>query len=311
MGGRPALASRPPAGNNPMGALILRTSWAHFVVFWVGVSALPALCCAQNEFNPKKHHRWARFDVGAWSRLREVAETFDEKSKLIGTSVTETTATLKSVDKESVTLLTNVTVEIAGRKFDSQPELVPKNFYGADNGNEVKVEEVGGGTVTIGDERIACRIRRVTVNGDSEKRVTTIYFNDAVAPYELRRETVSTDVENKTVNYETNVEVVAVNLPYKVLTEIDTVSFVKTEYTSPKKKTTTLEVYCPRVPGGLVAHWSTESDDTGQVVHRSVLQLADYGLAPVDEEPGQTGGAILPRRTGRIGSKPSSGIKRP
>ncbi len=289
----------------------MRTSWAHIVVCWVGLSALPALCSAQNEYDPKIHHRWARFDVGAWSRVREVAETFDEDSKLIGTSVTETTATLKSVDRESVTLNTNVTVEIAGRKFDSQPELVTKNFHGADNGDEVKIEDVGGGTVTIGDKRIACRIRRVTVNGSSEKRVTTIYFHDEIAPYELRRETVSTDLEKKTVNYETEVEVIAVNLPYKVLTEINTVSFVRTVYTSDNKKKTTLEVYCPRVPGGVVAHWSTEFDDEGRVVLRSILELADYGFTPPEEGPDRTGRAILPRRSGRIGSKPSPGIKRP
>jgi hypothetical protein len=243
--------------------------------------------------------------------LREVAETFNEEGKLVGVSTTETTTSLKSVDDESVTLETDVTIEIAGRKFDSQPELVKKSYHGADDGKTVKIEEVGAGNATIGGEQIPCRIRRITVNGGSDKRVTTIYFHDDIAPFELRRETVSTDVEKKTVNYETNVDVIAVALPYKVLTENHTVAFVSTVYTSPKKRKTTLEVYCPRVPGGMVAHWSTEFDENDRVVRRSVLELADYGFTAPEEDTARTGRILLPRRAARIGSKPAPGVKRP
>jgi hypothetical protein len=283
----------------------LRISSAHFIVCLIGLQVFPALCSGQAKFDPKKHDRWARFDVGAWSRLREVAESFDEEGKLVQISTTETTTRLAAADDQSVTLETNVTVEIAGRRFDAQPELVKKNFLGADEGKTVKVEEVGEGQVTIGEEQIPCRIRRLTVNGGSDTQVTTIYFNDEIAPYELRRETDSTDVATKAVKYQTNVTVIAMNLPFNVLTEIQTVAFIRTLHTAPNKKKMTVEVHCPRVPGGVVGHWSTETDDKGRVVYRSILELADYGYtSPVEETDTPTGRVLLPRRSGRIGSKP-------
>jgi hypothetical protein len=281
------------------------------LVCLVGFGGWPAFCHGQAKFDPQKHHRWARYDVGAWSRVRELAETFDEQGKLVGISTTETTTTLKAVDDQSVTLETNVTVEIAGRRFDSQPELVRKDFHGADDGKTAQIEEVGGGDVTIGAQQIPCRIHRLTINGDSEKRVTTIYFNDEIEPYELRRETVSTNTEKKTTNYTTNVAAISLNLPYKVLTEIQTVAFVRTVYASPKKNKTTVEVFCPRVPGGVVAHWSTEFDDEGRVLLRSILELADYGYTAPDADEASSGGALFPRRGSRIGSRPGPGVKRP
>lgn len=265
---------------------------------------------AQSKYEPRQHHRWARFNIGAWSRVQEEAETFDEQGKdVVSTSTTITTTTLKAVDAKSVTLETDVVVEIAGKVFNAQPQTVTKGIFGGDNGQTAKIENVGTGHVTISEERIPCQIRRVTVNGGSDKRVTTIYFSDKVAPYELRRETISTDAQEKTLNYQTTATVIATNLPYQLLANIGTVAFVKTVHTSPKGRTVTIEVHCPTVPGGVVAHSSTEFDDGGRVVHRSVLKLVDYGLTERVEEAPQTSAITYPRRPRRVGSTRSSGVK--
>jgi hypothetical protein len=247
-----------------------------------GIALVPSLCWAQTGYEPRKHDPWARFKPGAWQRVRAVAETFDEKGELLGRSTTETSTTLESVDARGVTLRTAVTVEIAGKRFDSPPRSVSKGFYGELNGETAKVADDGTGSVTIGEQRIPCQIRRVTIEDLSSsvpsKRVSTVYFTDHVVPYELRRETVCTDREEKKLNYRTDAAVTAISLPYKVLTEIQTVAFVRTVHTSPKGKTITVEVHCPRVPGGVVAHWSREMDEAGRIVRRSVLELVDYGI---------------------------------
>jgi hypothetical protein len=232
-----------------------------------------------------------------------VAETFDENGERAEISTTETTTTLESVDDRGVTLRTDVTLKIAGKQFDSPSRSVRKGFHGDVNGETAQVATDGTGHVTIGDQRFPCQIRRVTITGDSSKRVSTVYFSDRVAPFELRRETVCTDLEEKKLNYQTSGTVTAISLPYKVLTEIQTVAFVKTVHTSSKGKTITVEVHCSRVPGGVVAHWSKQLDESGRVVRRSVLELLDYGIAGRNTAPPRTGRIVSPRRARRIDAR--------
>lgn len=252
------------------------------IVFVTSVAMVPSLCLAQADYDPRVHDSWARFKPGAWQRVRAVAQTFDESGKPGPRSTTKTSTTLESVDARRVTLRTEASVEIAGKEFDSPPRIVKKGFYGEMNGETAKVTNEGTGSVTIGEQRVPCHIRQVTIEDHSEsipsKRVSTVYFSARVAPFELRRETVCTDREGKKLNYRTDAAVIAINLPFRVLTDIQTVSFVRTVHTSSKGKTITVEAHSPSVPGGVVAHWSREMDETGRVVRRSVLELVDYGI---------------------------------
>jgi hypothetical protein len=276
----------------------MRLLTALLIALSCGWAYSPAVGRAQATLEAGKTHRWARFAPGAWSFTRETTETFGEQGEDGPISMTETTTTLKAKNGRSVTLELGVTVEIAGKRFDRPPRTVQQGFYGEVNGQRAKVEPLGSEQVTISGKRIACQMFRVTVYGEGEpdKRVSTVYFQDRIAPYELRRETVSTDLEEKTLNHETNMEVVAVNLPYPALTEVQTVAFVKTVHKSSKGKIVTLEVHCPQVPGGLIAHWSKELDESGRLLSRSVLELLDYGLTQRDEGRPRNGRLLFPRR---------------
>jgi hypothetical protein len=261
---------------------VLRFYSALLTVLFAGVSMAPSLCLAQAGYEPRKHDSWARFKPGAWQRVRAVAQTFDETGKLEGGSSTVTTTTLESVNSRHVTLRLEVTINIGGKEFDSPPRRVRKGFNGEVNGETAKIADDGSGSVTIGEQRIPCQIRRATIEDHSEsapsKRVSTVYFSERVPPFEFRSETVCTDREGKKLIYRTDAAVIAFNLPYKVLTEIQTVAFVRTVHTSATGKTITVEVHSPEVPGGVVAHSSREMNGAGRVVRRSVLELVDYGI---------------------------------
>jgi hypothetical protein len=278
-------------------------------VLLLAAARAPLVCSGQSTYDPRQHHRWARFEPGAWSHVQEEAENFDEEGKHVGSSTTDTITKLEAVDGRTVTLQTNVTVEIASKRFNALPQKVVKGILGGENGQSAKIEDGGTGHVTISGQRIPCQIRRLTTNGGDDKRVTTIYFNDKIAPFELRRQTVSTDAEEKTLHHQTDATAIAVNLPYQVLSDIQTVAFVKTVHTSPKGRKVTIEVHCPRVPGGVVAHWSTEFDDSGRVVHRSVLRLVDYGLTEREEQPPEASAVSFPRRARRGGTSKGFGVK--
>jgi len=253
----------------------------------VGVVAfLWGQCCAlsgsaaQDGFVPQKHHAWARFEKGAWKRVRVVAETLDETGELVGTSTTETTTTLQAVSDKGVELLIESSVEIGSKRYDVQPRTVRLGFLGQVNGQTATVTDMGAGSVTISGKKIPCQTRRITIQGDSSKRISIVHFNDRVAPYELARETKSVDLEEETPKYQTEVRVLAVNMPHKVLADIMTAAFVKTIHTTPKGKTIALETHCPKIPGAVVAHSSKELDLAGRIISRSTLELVDYGLAP-------------------------------
>ena len=89
------------------------------------------------------------------------------------------------------------------------------------------------------------------------------------------------------------VEVVAVDMPEKVLTEVKSAAHVKTleTYRNGNGKVTlskvTLEVHCDSVPGGVVSHTSRQIDNEDKVT-RSTLELIDYEAimkAPDGKEP--------------------------
>lgn len=223
--------------------------------------------------------------MGSWKQVRVLTENLDDQGNVISTTTTDTTTTLLAVDKRSYTLRVQVTVEVAGKRFVAQPKTVKKGFDGEEDGQQVTLKKIGSGHVVVGGETIPSEVKQITVNGGGTKRVTTVYYSDRVAPYVLKRHTTATDLRSNSTRYWSRVDVLALAMPYKVLSQVKSVSFVRTVHQRPKGKTITLEVYSPDVPGGVVAHTSKETDETGRVIRRSTLELVDYGIANGERRP--------------------------
>ena len=124
----------------------------------------------------------------------------------------------------------------------------------------------------------------------------TVYYSDTVAPYILKRQSITTDRDGKNIVGQTNLDVVAGDLPWEILGEIKNVACVKTVQKHAKGSVTTLAMTCTEVPGGVVYHTSSEKDANGRLTRRSVLQLVSYGLQAEQERVGLFGrGKRLPR----------------
>ncbi len=234
---------------------------------------------------PREHHPWGRFGLGSWKQVRVLTETLDSSGNVVNTTTTETKTTLIDVDDQSYTLELEVTVEVAGKRFSAQPQIVRQGFNGQSDGYAVTYKSIGPGIVTIDGQRIPSEVRQITINGGDSKRVSTVYYSDQVDPYVLKRDTTSTDAAGQVTQFQTQVDVMAVNMPYKVLTEIKTASHVKTIHKREKGSTITLEVHCADVPGGVVSHSSKELDETGHLIRRSTLELIDYAGFDDAEDP--------------------------
>lgn len=228
---------------------------------------------------PREHHAWARFMPGSWSKVKKWTEELDDQGQVKSASTTETKSTLIAVDDSGCTLQVDVTVEVAGKRFNAQPREVRVGFDGSTNGVRTEFRKVGEASLDLGGKAIGCAIlETTTANGDT-RTVSRLHYSPTVPPFILRREIVTTGADGKLVLEQITMDAVALEMPQKVLTELLPAAHVRTVQKQPSSSTFTLEVICADVPGGVVAHTSKDMDPSGKLVRRSTLELLDYEVA--------------------------------
>ncbi|MCI0360778.1 MAG: hypothetical protein L0211_20055 [Planctomycetaceae bacterium] len=246
----------------------------------------PGLVAAQEPASLKQQHPWARFPLGSWKSVRVVSETLDAKGNVANIIRTETRTTLIAANHEGYSLRVESTVEVAGKRFASQPQIVKHGYYGETAGQPVTVKKLGDEEVYIDGRGVPSEVRQATFEADGIKRSTKIYYSSTVSPYQLRRET-TTDGLPVEQSIMTTVETVATGLPLRVLNEMQPASYIKTTRLSPQGTKVTLEAHCDKVPGGVVTHTSSDSDPSGLTTRRSTLELIDYAIGghPITADP--------------------------
>lgn len=250
-----------------------------------GASCVASLAAQEPPPPPWETHPWAKFGVGSWKQVRVYHESIDEVSQVRSTSVTSTRTTLVEVSDSGYVLQVEVDVEVAGKRFNSQPKLMRQGFNGEADGQTVEVQAMGPGELVIDGQKYPTELRKVVINGDEFKRVSVMHYNEQFPPHVLRRDTKATDASGTKPDFESTVEVLAIDMPRRVLNETKLVSDVKTTLRKSNGGTTvTLEVVCRDVPGGVTAHSTKELNPEGRVIARSTLELIDYQVVPLAEE---------------------------
>ncbi|MHC4179094.1 MAG: hypothetical protein ACYSWU_16395 [Planctomycetota bacterium] len=263
------------------------------LALWLTAGLHSGLGAAQATDVSKEHHPWGRFDPGAWRLVRGVKETFDESGLVTYTSFTDKRTTLLDVEQDGVTLQREVVHEVSGKRFSEETETFKEGFHGERISKGLTVKENGDGHVVIEGRKIACKVLKLESVGPASKTVTTIYYSTTVAPYVLKRQSVTTDLKGNNSRSETTINVVKLDMPCRVLAEIQNAAYVETVLKHPKGTTTTFAVTSRAVPGGVIWHASKEVDKSGRLIRRSLLELADYGL---ECQPERTGLFGRPRR---------------
>jgi hypothetical protein len=245
---------------------------------------------------PRKHDPWGRFEPGAWKLVRVVAETLDEKGLVVSTSTKDTTVILTAVGKDGVTLEVQTTVEVAGKRFDAEPQVVKLGFHGEILSKDLKVQPPVEGSVTLDGRKIPCRVYGLESAGSTSKTVAKVYYADSTPPYVLRRESLTTDPGGENTLSETSVEVEAREMPWKLLNHRKPATIIKSTQKHAKGTIITWEIASSEVPGGVFAHTSKELDQNGRVTRRSTLELVSFGMqCEEDDRPGTVGRRRRPR----------------
>jgi hypothetical protein len=227
------------------------------------------------EINP-----WGNFEPGAWKRIRVITENFNEQEAVASTIINDSKTTLYDLDGDSLTLETKSCVETAGKRRDSDPQMVKQGFHGEVLSPNLQVKESVAGQVEIDDKKISCQVLKLESTNGASKTATTIYYSATVVPHILKRESRTTDLEGKTTISETITSLVSLEMPYLIDGEIRVVAQQKTVQKSPKGMVITLAAFCPEIPGGIVSQSSKELDAAGRLVRRNVLELVGYGSEP-------------------------------
>jgi len=244
----------------------------------------PVDVLAQQKGLARRHHSWGRFAPGACKLVRIVTETLDEKGLVVGTKTEEMKTTLLRVDDKGVTLRVDLVVEVAGKRFEAEPQTVRRGFHSDLATENLKVKDLGPDHVTVEHRKIPCRIEQVEFTGTTGKTVTKTHYSDVVFPYVLRRSIVTTDSEGKQTLGRTTTEVATMNAGCRVLWEIEENAVqVKTVRKHPKGKITKSAFTVADVPGGVICHNAKEFDEKDRLIRRSSLQIIDYGLGPMYE----------------------------
>ena len=262
------------------------------------VSPLGAI--AQETGVTAKLHPWGLFDPGAWKIVRVVTETLNDQGLVVSTCTTNSKTTLMDIDDDGVTLEIQACLEVAGKRFEPEPQIVKQGFHGELLTPGLKQKPPTDGEVTIEGRKISCRVQRLECVIPNGKIATTLYYSTTAAPYILKRKSATTDPEVKDVFTETNVDVIAFNMPLTIRGERRNGIRMKTVRKNAKKGTvTTWADVLPEVPGGVVGNNSKELDETGRLVRRSTLELIDYGVEAERERTGPFSRRRPPRSRGK------------
>jgi hypothetical protein len=258
----------------------VRSPVSYSLMLWLLAILCPAVSPAQETGITRKHHPWGCFEMGAWRRVREVTQTFDNDETR--TNTTETKTTLQKLEADGAGLLVETVREVGGKRIDAGPQTIKQGWHGELAGQDVKVTHPDAGEVVIRALKIPCRIEQLDLAGPASKTTTKIYYSDTVEPFILKRESVETDLEGNTIG-ETTAEVVDVDVPCRILAIIRNTFLVKAVHTNAKGTTTTLAFTSTRVPGGVIRRTTKQCDATGRLIRQSSLELLDYGLGPEEE----------------------------
>lgn len=277
--------------------LALLAGWIVAASLWSS-SALAQETLATRDLNV-----WGRFAPGTWKQVRVVTDTLDPGGQVSGTTTTETKTTLVGADSRGLTLRIDVSVEVAGKRFEGQSQTIRYGYLGDDPTEPSEVKTIGAERLLIDGRQVPCQIRQirqVAADNADKTQVTRLFLSQDVEPFVLRRETTMLGDDGHTASDQsTTVEVIALDMPYKVLRDVKTAAFERTIQKSAKGTNITLDVTCVDVPGGIVARTSKEVDDQGRLVRRSMLELVDYHAVLDNNNNNDDGPSYLTRRQAR------------
>lgn len=243
---------------------------------------------------PAEHHRWARFEPGAWRTVRITTESFDAAGKLLGRSETTQTDTLIDVSDNHYGLETTNIVHVGGKQLRGAAQQTTRNFLADTVGKLVESTELPQANLKMAERLVPCQRLELVFEVAGQRRQETIFYSPDVSPYILRREIVATpqpesdsaeisvqpiatEVAPPTPLEQTTIAVVHVDVPVTVEDQLVPGCNATVHKQSGNHQTESLEVWSDIAPGGLISASSIERDANGRRVRWTSKELVEFG----------------------------------
>ncbi len=228
-----------------------------------------------------KSHGWGRFSPGAWRIARVTTDTLDKDGNVVSTIVKEEMVQLMAVRRKTVVLKIESIIEVGGRTLTAPVQMISLGVHGESVSRELAAQDLGEQDTVVGGRRVSCREHSFRVTDRGQQKEVRVLFSADVEPRILRRETVTKGPDQKQ-RYRKEVQVVSFEKPQKVLDRVVSASEVKTVLVNGKNSTVTIALHSPEIPGEVISSTSRESDGSGGVIRRSILEVVDYGYTEPD-----------------------------
>ena len=272
------------------------------LVCWTSLGGVAGSApAAEHDTILRQDHAWARFGKGSWRKVRIVTQSFDEQGNPTDSSITDNKTTVEEVTPERVTLKVEVTVEIAGQRSPSQPQIIKQGYAGETIGQTVSVKSLAPETITIDGQEVRCKTQQIEIQGGVTHEVSRISYSPEHFPAILRRESTMRDAAGTKTMQQATSEVKALGMARRVLNERvpKEAYLVRQEHKNDRGVTTTWSWHVPDVPGEIVDQCSKKVDTQGRLVRRTTLELVGYGTGPSDEDDSFRDGSRRARRARR------------
>jgi hypothetical protein len=241
----------------------------------------------------RRTHPWARFEPGAWRRLRVVTESFDAAGESSGVNASERIERLVAVDDETYTLEVENLAPLAGLPTPGAVEsrhLSLLTDRSADLGT-LTIEEAEPANISFGGSLggivVPCRTWRATTTGEGATEEEVLSVAVGSDPAVLRRTLTTTLGGAPGVGGARGATVTAnvsrLDLPALYAERLTRSWHLATTITHPSgSRTERAAVYSADAPGGLHSESAADFDASGRRTFWSVTDLVESGRTPVE-----------------------------
>lgn len=225
---------------------------------------------------PREHHRWARFEPGAWREVEVVTETFDESGQLANRSTTTQKEILDAVADGKYALRVQATVLHSGKQIAGDWKTRALEIATDSASPLSESRRLEDRVLSVAGRSAECQVWELFYPRNGTQLREVIHYAPSRYPYVLQRET-SEPEQNESQELQQRTRVTAVDVSFQIRDKPLKCACSRTYRHRAKGETITFEFTNPDVPGGEVVVRTTDLDAEGRRVRWTVTTLLDFG----------------------------------
>lgn len=224
------------------------------------------------------HHPWARFEPGAWRRLRETNETFDRQGVFVGRSVSERVETLLRVEGQRYVLRVESVTDVAGKRLPGAIQEIALSMLNDRADLSIQTRLAESTTLNLAGRATPCDRWELSSPLEAGVYEESLYYSAEAFPHFLKR--VLRVRRDDSVAEESDWLVTRVGEPVLLAGSLHPGWSVSESTLEAGGLAQRWSLHTLQAPGGLVRKREVLTNTSGERVRWSVTELVEAGLEP-------------------------------